>query len=106
SQTNQLVVQGYDAQGNALSNGTRNITIYFNGPIARPEDSLVISEIMYRPAVKNGGYVEIYNRSTNTTFALANYRLQGIDFSLTPATFLSPLSSLVVVEDPVVFQTT
>src|SRR5205807_5616638 len=51
SATNQFLIQPYDNQGNALSNLTKNITIYFNGAINRPEDSLVISEIMYNPAV-------------------------------------------------------
>jgi hypothetical protein len=102
--TNQFVVQGYDAQGNALTNGARSVTVYFNGSVSRPEDSLVINEIMYTPAVSNASYVEIYNRSTNTTFDLLNYRLHGVDFNFTPGTILGPQSYLLVVQDKAAFQ--
>ncbi len=104
SQTNQFVIRGFDAHGNVLTNAIRNITIYFNGPVSRPEDSLVINEIMYNPSVTNGGYVEIYNRSTNTTFSLANFRLQGINFDFPPATIIRPQSFLMVVEDLAAFR--
>ncbi len=104
SQTNLFVIQAYDAQGHAISNATRSITVYFNGPVSRPEDSLVINEIMYRPAVSNASYVEIYNRSTNTTFNLFNYRLHGVDFNFSPGTILQPQSFLVVAKDLAAFQ--
>ena len=87
-----------------LSNATRSITVFFNGPVARPEDSIVINEIMYRPGVSNASYVEIFNRSTNTTFGLFNYRLRGVDFDFDPATLLHPRSFLTVAKDRFAFQ--
>lgn len=103
-QTNQFVFQAFDARGNSISNATKSITIYFNGPVSRPEDSLVINEIMYNPAVSNASYVEIYNRSTNTTISLANYRLQGVAFDFPAGALINPLSFILVVEDPAAFQ--
>jgi len=102
--TNNFVLQPLDAQGNPLPNATRHVTVLFNGPISRPEDSLVINEIMYRPAVSNASYVEIYNRSANTWFSLFNYRLHGVDFNFSPHTLLGPQSFLVVTKDSAAFQ--
>src|SRR6185436_19430872 len=80
SQTNRFTVQARDVNGNLVSNFNKTITIYFNGLISRPEDSLVINEIMFRPAVTNASYIEIFNRSTTTTFDLWNYRVNGLSF--------------------------
>ncbi len=103
-QVNNIVVQGQDAQGNALSNATAGIDIYYNGPVSRPEDSLVINEIMFNPTISNADYVEIYNRSLNTAISLFNYRLQGVDFNFSPGAILRPQSFLLVVKDIAAFQ--
>lgn len=103
-QTNLVVVEGLDAQGQLLSNAVASQTIYFNGPVSRPEDSLLISEIMYQPAVSNASYVEIFNRSTNTTFDLSGCRLKGVDFDFPIGTSLGPQSALVVVKSAAAFQ--
>lgn len=102
--TNLFTVRAYDANGNLLTDGTKTISVYFNGPVSRAEDSLVINEIMFQPSVTNGAYVEIFNRSTNTTFGLGGYRLKGVDFDFSPAQIINPLSYLVVVKDAAVFQ--
>ena len=102
--TNQFTVRGYDANGNLLANSTDTITVYFNGLVARSEDSLVINEIMFRPTVTNAQYLEIFNRSTNTTFGLGGYRLKGVDFDFPAASIINPLSYLVVVKDTAAFQ--
>ena len=103
-QTNQYWIQAYDAQGNLLANGTRTITIHYPEPLSRPEESLVISEIMYRPAVSNASYVEIFNRSANTVFSLLNHRLEGVDFDFPPDAIIEPLSFRVVVKNVAAFQ--
>jgi len=102
--TNLFTVRGYDAKSNLLANSTRTITVYFGGTISKPEESLVINEIMYQPKITNAHYVEIYNRSTNTTFGLGGYRLSGLDFNFPPASFINPLSYLTVVKDAAAFQ--
>jgi hypothetical protein len=98
-QTNQFIVRGYDSKSNLLANSVKVITVYFAGNVAKPENSLVISEIMYQPKVTNAHFVEIYNRSTNTTFGLGGYKLNGVDFNFPAAQIISPLSRLVVVKD-------
>ena len=102
--TNLFTVRGYDASSNLLANSTRTITVYFNGTVSKPEESLVINEIMYQPKITNAHYVEIYNRSTNTTFGLGGYRLNGADYNFPASSFISPLSYLTVVKDMAAFQ--
>ena len=104
SSTNVFTLEGRDENGNVLSNATRSITVFYNGPVGRPEENIVINEVMYRPGVSNASYVEIYNRSTNTTFGLFNYRLRGVDFDFEPATLLPPGSFLTVAKDRFAFQ--
>lgn len=100
---NSLEVQGWDLAGLAVSNATVGITITYTGSLDRPEDSLVFNEIMYHPAVTNAEYVEIFNRSTNATFDLSNYRIDGIDFTFPPGASLGPGRLAVVAKDRVAF---
>lgn len=102
SSSNYFLVQGYDGQGNVTSNSA--ITVYFNGPVSSAQGSLVINEILYNPAVSNASFVEIYNRSTNTTFDLSRYRLDGIDFDFTNGMTLGPRSYLVLAKSVTAFQ--
>src|SRR6185436_1640124 len=66
--------------------------------------SLVINEIMFRPAVTNASYIEIFNRSTTTTFDLWNYRVNGLSFHFNPGDVIAPQAYMVLVEDPIAFQ--
>ncbi|HTD65517.1 MAG TPA: lamin tail domain-containing protein [Candidatus Limnocylindria bacterium] len=102
--TNVFTARAYDAHGNLLPNSTEVITVYYTGPISRAEDSLVINEIMFQPAVTNADYIEIFNRSTTTTFNLADFRLQGVDFNFGVADFISPRSYLLVVKNIAAFR--
>ena len=104
-QTNVIQLQALDSQGQILPDEAPSLTVYFNGQVARPEESLVISEIMFQPAISNAHYVEIFNRSTNTTFDLRDYRLRGVDFDFSPGTLLAPGNYLVVVKNLAAFQT-
>lgn len=101
---NLFTVRGYDSKSNLLANSTKFITVYYAGAVAKPENSLVINEIMYRPMVTNAHYVEIYNRSTNTAFGLNGFRLNGLDFNFPSAQIINPLSYLVVVKDTAAFR--
>ena len=101
---NLFTVRGYDAKSNLLANSTKFITVYYAGAVAKPENSLVINEIMFRPQVTNAHYVEIYNRSTNTAFGLNGFRLNGLDFNFPAAQIINPLSYLTVVKDTAAFR--
>ncbi|HPU55512.1 MAG TPA: lamin tail domain-containing protein, partial [Verrucomicrobiota bacterium] len=96
---NSLVLQAFDTAGNLIAGLSDSITITFTGAIESPEDSLVINEIMFNPAVPDAEYVEIYNRATNTAFDLTGYRLRGVDFNFPEGTILPPGGYALAVKD-------
>jgi hypothetical protein len=60
---------------------------------------VVINEIMYNPLFPESSYVELFNRSTNYTFNLSGWRLNGIDFTFPHGTLMAPRSYLVIAKN-------
>lgn len=102
---NQFVVQGYDRTGLPVASTPLSITINYTGTADLPEDKLAINEIMYHPSVSGASFVELFNRSTTTSFDLSQWRLNGADFIFPDGTLIMPQGYLVVVEDRLVFAT-
>lgn len=101
--TNVLELVGLDRSGRPVPGATDRITVRYSGAIERPEDSLVINEIMYHPAAPGTAYVELYNRSGGTTFDLSNWRLEGTGFVFPEGTTIGPRKFLLVVADLTAF---
>ncbi len=97
SGTNDLVIAGLDRNGNVLSNLT--VTVEFIGPNQDPADFIVINEIMYNPLLPGASYIELFNRSTNHSFDLSGWRLNGIDLTFPPGTIISNGHYLVMAKD-------
>jgi hypothetical protein len=87
--TNELTITAYDVRGNQLTNFVRTISAVYTGPFARPEDHVVINEIMYNPVAPDGSYVEIVNTSTNFSFDLGGWRFNGLGYEFPPGSFLT-----------------
>ena len=102
ARTNGLNVAGYDLSGNLVTNLTR--TIGFTGPIADPT-KVVFNELMYQPAGTNAAYVEFYNSSTNFTFDLSNWRVNGLGYTFAAGSLLAPNSYLVLAQDAAAYAT-
>lgn len=103
SATNLLNISGYDLHGNLVTNVTR--TIVFNGVIPDPTKVVVFNELMYHPAATNAAYVEFYNSSTNFTFDLSNWRVNGLGYTFPIGSQLLPGHYLVLAKDPVAYAT-
>ena len=103
---NGLLVQGFDNRGNLVTNTTDQISITYNGATERPEDRIVINEIMYHPETPDAAYVELFNTSTTQAFDLSRWRLHGVDFIFSDGTILAPQSFLVVAKNRTVFADT
>lgn len=101
SRTNVLNVSGYDLYGNLVTNLMR--TIVFNGTVADPAKVVVFNELMYQPAATNAAYIELFNSSTNFTFDLSSWRVNGLGYTFADGSFLAPKSYLVLAEDPVAY---
>jgi hypothetical protein len=64
---------------------------------------VVINEIMYAPAANNAQFVELYNNSTNTTFDLSGWQLQGLSYTFPNGSLLGPTNYLVLAVNGVAF---
>jgi hypothetical protein len=100
---NPLVVRGYDRSGALFTGATASLTINYTGAADLPRDNLVINEIMYHPAITGAEYVELYNRSTTTTFDLSRWRFDGLGFTFPDGLLIEPGRYLVLAQDPVQF---
>ncbi len=101
--TNVIMLQGVDSSGSVVSSGTATININFTGIIERPEDKLVINEIMYNPVAPGASFVEVYNTSASNAFDLTGYRLDGADFTFDRGTIIEPQKYLVLAKDKLAF---
>lgn len=84
---------------------TAETTLIYTGPdLDSIAESLMIVSIMHSPAQPRGGYVEILNASSDTTFNLDGVYLAGsIDFAFPRGIILAPGESAVVAEDAEVY---
>ena len=101
--TNTLNVSGYDFYGNLLTNATQ--TVVFNGTVPDTSNCVAINEIMYNPALTNADYVELYNQSTNSSFDLSGWRVNGLGYTLPAGSLLFENSYLSLAKDPVALAT-
>jgi hypothetical protein len=101
SATNILNIAGYDLHGNLMTNTTR--TVVFVGNIPDPGKTVVINEIMYHPALTNADYFELYNASTNFTFGLTGWRVNGLGYDFPVGSSLAPKSYLLLAKDAAAF---
>lgn len=99
--TNELVIAGLDRHGNVVSNLTR--TVEYTGADERPEDNIIINEIMYNPLVSDATYIELFNRSATYAFDLSGWRLNGVDFTFPPGTILTNRGLLVICRNRAAF---
>lgn len=104
--TNTLQIAGLDLHGNTVTNTSFTATIVVNAPLELPIGRVVFNEIMFHAAVPDAEYVELYNRSTNTTFDLSGWRVNGLDYTFPPGSYLAPRSYLVLAKNRSVFAST
>lgn len=104
--TNTLVIVGLDSKGRPVAGTSNTLTISYTGAVERPEDKIVINEIMYQPPVPDAEFVELYNASVSNAFDLSNWRLEGVDGLIPPGTILNPGGYLVLARDRAVFTAT
>jgi hypothetical protein len=101
--TNQLTVIGLDGRGQPVAGASNQVTVTYTGPLPQPRDHLVINEIMFDPLVPETSYVEIFNTSSNFTFDLSGWQLNGVDFTFSAGTFITNRQFLLLVKNRAAF---
>ena len=100
---NMLSFVGLDKNGNPIAGASDTISVNYTGVLYRPQDYLVINEIMYNSATAGGSFIEIYNRNATASFDLSSYRLDGVGYTFPAGSVLPPNNYLVLVADRVGF---
>ncbi len=100
--SNRLEVAATDSLGRAVGTA-KTLNVRFTGEADKPEESVVVNEIMFRPEVEGGEYIELLNASTSTTFDLTDWQVNGLDFTLPRGTLLEAGGFLVIGRDPAAF---
>lgn len=101
--TNALTVIGYDLYGNPVSGANDFINVSVVAPLAPPQENLVINEIMFDPLVPGAEYVELFNTSTNASFDVSGWRLDGVGYVFPEGVVLAPRTFFLLVSDPAAF---
>lgn len=103
---NNLQLVAYDAHGRPVPGGTDSVKVTYTGAVPKPEDWIVINEIMHNAPVTGGDFVELHNRHPSFAFDLSGLELRGVGFVFPTGTFLPANGYLCVAEDLGVFAAT
>jgi hypothetical protein len=94
--SNYFSIIGVDRNGQYISGDTNSVSVNYSATNASPIGRVVINEIMYASAVEGAQFVELYNNSTNTTFDLSGWKLQGLSYTFPAGSVLAPTNYLVL----------
>jgi hypothetical protein len=94
--TNNLNITGVDRNGLFISGDSNHVSVVYSGTNTSPVGQIVINEIMYNPIVADAQFVELYNNSTNTTYDLSGWQLQGLSYTFPIGSILAPTNYLVL----------
>jgi hypothetical protein len=100
-----LNIVGLDLDGNVVTS-TNTITATYTGTTnVSPVGAVVFNEILSNPKVPDSEYVELFNTSSNHTFNLSGWRINGLSYTFPVGSFIAPRSFVVLARDRVAFWT-
>jgi hypothetical protein len=100
--TNSFTVSAADRHGNAVGSSSL-VTVANSTQPASPVGNVVYNEIMYNPVMPGGEFVELFNRSTNTTFDLSGWSVNGLSYTFPFGSTIAPQQYLVLAKSRTVF---
>jgi len=101
--TNSLNVVGVDRNGQPIPGDSGSVGVVYNGTNPSPAGRIVLNEIMYDPAIPGGQFVELYNTSTNITFDLSGWQLQGLAYTFPNGSIIGPTNFLALAANAAAF---
>jgi hypothetical protein len=93
---NVLNIVAVDDTGQPIAGTSNELTVNYGGTVPSPVGHVAINEIMWNPAVPDAQYVELVNNSTNITYDLSGWQLQGLTYTFPSGSLLAPQSFLVL----------
>jgi len=101
--TNQLQVTGVGRNGQIIGGDTSSVSVLYNATNASPVGQVVITEIMYAPLIHNAHFVELYNCSSNTSYDLSGWQLNGLAYTFPNGAVIAPTNYLVLAANNAAF---
>jgi hypothetical protein len=95
-------VEARDRFGNPVG-GSVIVSVENTGAPDSPVGNVVINEIMFNAPVPDAEYIELFNRSTNTTFDLSGWVVDGLDYTFPHGSLLPPQKYLLLARSSVAF---
>jgi len=102
---NNFILVGLDANGQAIAGASNAVSVSYGGAVLSPVAGVMISEIMFNPAVPGAEFVELFNTASNYTFDLSGWKFNGLSYTFPGGSFIAPRSFLVLARDRSVFST-
>ncbi|HEX5218058.1 MAG TPA: lamin tail domain-containing protein [Verrucomicrobiae bacterium] len=102
---NLFNVVGLDTKGQPIPGATGNVSVNYAGSVPSPVNAVVINEIMFNPSVPDAEYIELFNTSSNFTFDLSGWEVNGLSYNFPGGSFIAPRSYLVLTKDRTPFMT-
>ena len=103
--TNALNLQALDRFGNPVG-APLDASVENTSEPESPVGNVVFNEIMFNAGLPEAEYVELFNRSTNTTFDLSGWNVNGIGYTFPAGSTLQPQAYLVLAKSSVIFAST
>jgi hypothetical protein len=100
-----LNVAAYNKAGQAVG-ATNQVNVTYAGAAPAPVGFVMFSEIMFRPLVEDGDYIELFNSHSNVTFDLSGWRINGADYTFPAGSFIPPRAYRVLARDRATFAVT
>jgi len=101
--TNQFSLVGVDRNNQIIAGDSNSVSVVYSATHASPVGQIVINEIMYNPAVASAQFVELYNNSTNTSYDLSGWQLQGLSYTFPNGAIIAPTNYLVLAANGTAF---
>ncbi len=105
SGSNFFGVVGLDLSGQPIGGASNSVSVIYGGAIPSPVNAVVINEIMFNPSLPDAEYVELFNTSSNYTFDLSGWEMNGLGYNFPGGSFLAPRSYFVLAKDRTPFMT-
>lgn len=102
---NLFTVAGLDANGQPIPGATGSVSVNYGGTVPSPVDAVVINEIMFNPSLPDAEYIELFNTSSNFTFNLSGWEVNGLSYHFPGGSFIAPRGYVVLARDRTPFMT-
>ena len=101
--TNALHLEVLDPQHRPIPGAVADLQVRYTGGLPEARDQIVINEIQYNPLLPGSSFLELFNTSSNFTFDLSGWQLNGLDYTFPPGSFITNRQYLVLAGDRAIY---